>query len=241
MQMINTGINSGNSTKLQEFVALLNEVAVPKYFSGVELDTTHLDADNYTLVNFYVDNVLSMQFKIFNVNATSTIRIILPNQEWGSISTDGFAPGHRLLITDSAIVFFAASRVNIDADDYVLYQSPIIICKSTDGQTMCVYFGTASGLVQRTTMSTSASSLFQHVFGEQAVGDNSFYWYYGASGNTAGFETAVAIPTNSGRVADGVYHAISRNIYETKLPFLFTNGGESYCGIAYNNYIIKTT
>ena len=106
---------------------------------------------------------------------------------------------------------------------------------------MCVYFGTASSLVPRATTTPNVSYLFQHVFGEQAVGDNLFNWYYGASGNTAGFETAVAIPTNSGRVADGVYHAISRNIYETRLPFLFMNGGESYCGIAYNNYVIKTT
>ena len=245
MQMLQAGlipVTSITSEKLQAFVATLNEVAVPKYFSEIELDDTNLSTSNYAFVNFYIDDTLVMQFKVYKSSVYSTIRIILPDREF-SMSANAYAPGERLLVTDNAIIFFPSTSYSDASDSYVAWGTLIIICKSTDDKTMCIYHANEDGtsLLGRSSEGASLGFIYQHTFGEQSVADNKFRWFVAVSPNTASVETAVTIPANSGNVPNEVYHAITRSIYQTPAPFLFTNGGESYCGIAYNNYIIKTT
>lgn len=241
MQLINTGIRLGDSTKLAEFVALLNEVAVPKYFSRVELEDNVTDSGyNCGLVKCYVDDLLFMEFIEYKATVVGKVRIVLPNTEFvmGMNNTNCSWLGHGVLLTDNAIVFFPSSLYS----DMIIPSTPFVVCKTTDDKTMCICT-TANGTnIASLTNSYSANGyLVQHVAGVPSSWDNSYNWYQGARTNNDGVTTAVSMPTVTGYVAKDVYQAVYRSPYNIEYPFLFTQNGESYCGVAYNNYIIKTT
>ncbi len=240
MQMINTGINQANSTKLTEFVALLNEVAVPKYFSKVELEDNLSDGSyNYALVKFYVDNTLFFEFRENKSNASGTIRIILPNTEYVITGNVNWM-GTGFLITDNALVFFPGNYSN----NNIIYSLSFIVCKTTDDKTMCMYTGSHTTLFTKYSnvqVQIGSSYLVQHVFGEPVVLDDKYDWFGGVTVNNDGITIAAALPTTSGHIARDVYQALNRSPYNIDYPFLFTQNGVSYCGIAYNNYVIKTT
>lgn len=248
MQMINTGIRLGDSTKLQEFVALLNEVAVPKYFSNVELEDNLSDTTgSYALVKFYVDDELCMEFMERKSTLVGSLKIILPDKEYTiSFNNNQSWIGHGTLLTDNAIVFYPCALYSDD----ILESFPFIICKTTDDKTMCMFLcGHADGTAIYSIATNSSSftnsigniRLMQHVFGESSVNDNLIAWFGGSTTNTDGLTVASSLPTNSGHIAKDVYQALNRSPYTIDYPFLFTQNGVSYCGIAYNNYVIKTT
>lgn len=239
MQMINTGIRLGDSTKLAEFVALLNETAVPKYFSRVELEDNATDSGyNCGLVKFYVDDTLFMEFIEYKSTVVGKFKIVLPNAEsiWILASNTGWV-GHGVLFTDNAIVFFPSGLYG----DTIAATQPIIVCKTTDGKTMCMYSATG-GQLQNMSNSYSANGyLVQHVAGVPSSCENAYNWFTGSRTNNDGVTTAASMPTVTGHVADGVYQSVYRSPYNIDYPFLYTQNGESYCGVAYNNYVIKTT
>lgn len=239
MQMINTGINQGDSTKLTEFAALLNEVAVPKYFSEVELEDNLNDSIGaYALVKFYLNDALCMTFlERKTANRDGRVQIILPDTEYAVNGTGTVRIGSGLLVTDNALVFFGYT-------DNMCYAYPLIVCKTTDDKTMCMYTGSLTSMASKqsaASVTLGSNYLVQHVFGQPAILDNAYDWFAGVSYNTDGVTVAAAMPTMDGHIANGVYHALRRSPYSIEYPFMYTQNGESYCGIAYNNYVIKTT
>lgn len=238
MQLINTGIRLGDSTKLTEFVALLNEVAVPKYFSRVELEDNVTDSGyNCGLVKCYVDDQLFMEFREYKTPVVGKVRIVLPNTEFVASASNVVGFGHGVLLTDNAIVFFPSSMYS----DEITFITPIVVCKTTDDKTMCIYTTNGTSIISLSNSYGASGYLVQHVAGVPSSWDNSYNWYQGARTNNDGVTTAAAMPTVTGYAAKDVYQAVYRSPYNINYPFLFTQNGESYCGVAYNNYIIKTT
>lgn len=240
MQMINTGINGADSAKLTEFVALLNEVAVPEYFSKIELEDNLTDSSGgYALVKFYVDNALFLELRENKNNIAGTVRIILPNTEYAITGNVNWL-GTGLLVTDRAIAFFYGT---IGAGT-IGYRCPFIVCKTTDDKTMCMYYGSSSFIAERPqnlTVSSSSYGIVQHVAGENAVQGDQYFIPSGSTTNSDGVTVAAALPAMTGHIAKDVYQALNRSPYTIEYPFLFTQNGESYCGVAFCNYIIKTT
>ena len=244
MQFIFTKMNTADSSSaLEDFVSLMNTHAVPKYFSRVELEDGLSDSNgNYALIKFYVNDTLAMEFTERKATVTGAVRFVLENVDETIRVTAGVNMGCGTLITDNAIVFYPAASFN---QTTVTYAFPLIICKTTTDQTMAISFIDPQNLAftARTQglVSTAYAGLTQHVFGERRILQDRCPWPSGPDKNVDDIVVATSIPTNHGFVAKDVYHTLNRSGYTIDYPFLFTQNGESYCGIAYNTYVIKTT
>lgn len=245
MQFIFTKMNTADSSSaLEDFVSLMNTHAVPKYFSRVELEDGLSDSNgNYALIKFYVNDALAMEFtESRKTNTASAVRFVLENTDETIRVTTGMNMGCGTLITDNAIVFYPSAIFNATT---VAYAVPLILCKTTTDQTMAISFydpqnSCFSARTQGKTWSDVAY-LYQHVFGERRILQDRCPWPSGPDKNVDDIVVATSIPTNHGFVAKDVYHTLNRSGYTIDYPFLFTQNGESYCGIAYNTYVIKTT
>lgn len=244
MQFIFTRMNEmDSSSALEDFVSLMNTHAVPKYFSRVELEDGLSDASgNYALIKFYADDALAMEFTERKTNTSGAVRFVLENVDETIRVLNGSNMGCGTLITDNAIVFYPATSFYTTT---VAYALPLIICKTTTDQTMAISFSNATELAiiarsQGLSMPSDAC-LTQHVFGARRILQDRCPWPAGPAKNVDDIVVATSLPTNHGFVAKDVYHTLNRSGHTIDYPFLFTQNGESYCGIAYNTYVIKTT
>lgn len=140
-------------------VEILNELAVPEYFSSIVIDTEY-DNGTYDALNFYVEEdgaeKLAMIMRLGKSSNTSTVFVIYGATESLSLSiTDGSGSGtyghyQYVFATENGLVF--------STDTNGTYGSSVIITKDINGDTVLATTHQGSGGTSRTVtvMTTNA-------------------------------------------------------------------------------------